>query len=59
METNQIKLLEELAVELKAKKKNQTKAEAIKSLQGAGILNKKGEFSKNYPELRRFAAQIK
>jgi hypothetical protein len=54
MENNQIKLLLELAKELKAKQKNQTKEDALKRLQAAGILNKKGDFSKNYPELRKF-----
>jgi hypothetical protein len=55
METNQIKLLMQLAKELKAKSKTKTKEESLKTLQDAGILDKSGRYSKNYPELRKLA----
>jgi predicted transcriptional regulator len=52
METDQIKLLKELAERLNARKL--TKKEALASLHSAGILTKKGEFTKHYPNLRDY-----
>ncbi len=57
METNQIKLLMQLAKELKAKSKTKTKEESLKTLQDAGILDKSGRYSKNYPELRKLTSK--
>ncbi len=36
-------------------KRETTKEEALQSLVSAGILNKKGKYTKNYPNLARFA----
>ena len=42
--------------EFKRLKKNpRTKEESIAILHQAGILTKKGNFTKNYPELRKFS----
>jgi hypothetical protein len=51
METNQIKLLKNLAKKIKAEQSS--KEDALKTLQSAKILDKKGNFTKNYSNLRR------
>ena len=51
MEANQIKLLESLAKKIKSQSRD--KSAAIASLHAAKILTKNGEFSKNYPNLKR------
>lgn len=53
MENNQVKLLLELAEELKTRKKNQSKEDAIKTLVSAKILTKSGKFTKHYSELEK------
>lgn len=45
----------EIAKESIQASKNMSKKEAIDSLNRAGILTKKGEFTKNYPALRAHA----
>lgn len=56
-ETDDIKLLKSLAEEIKAEER--TKDEALASLQGAGILTKKGNFTKNFKELKKVAVSSK
>ena len=51
MNEKDIKILKELAV--KKLKNGFTKAEALRSLQQAGILNKKGNFTRPYQNLAR------
>lgn len=40
-------------------KKETTKEEALDSLVSAGILNKRGNYTKNYPNLARFVKNSK
>ncbi|NCX95404.1 MAG: hypothetical protein EBX41_03150 [Chitinophagia bacterium] len=48
---DQIKLLHELADKLNAQKR--TKEQALNSLVSAGILTKKGNYTKHYPESKK------
>lgn len=47
--------LMEIAKERKEAVKTMTKKEAIESLNRAGIVTKKGEFTKNYKELKAYS----
>lgn len=51
MESNQIKLLSALAKKLKGE--NKDKEKAIASLQSAKILDRKGDFTKQYSNLEK------
>ncbi len=51
METNQLKLLAQLAKQIKTEEKDKTKI--ITTLQHAGILTKQGNFTVNYKLLNK------
>jgi len=57
MESNQIKLLYELAKKLKSQEND--KAKALTSLQSAKILDKRGRFTKPYRNLEKVVLKTK
>lgn len=57
METNQIKLLSNLAKRIKSEK--QDKSAVIRSLQNAKILTKEGNLTGNYRNLDKVVSSIK
>lgn len=56
MEREQKELLSKLAKELKSQKR--TKKEALKTLQSAKILDKNGEFTIHYKNLKKVVTKI-
>jgi len=57
METNQIKLLSDLAKRIKSEK--QDKSTVIQSLQNAKILTKEGNLTGNYSNLNKVISAVK
>jgi hypothetical protein len=57
MREDDIQNLLEIAKNLNEKAKSMTKSEAIELLNRAGIVTKKGEFTRNYKELKANSLQ--